>query len=122
MRTLSSTLLAAQQAATHVPVVRVTASNRVCGVVRLDWDRLYTGAEPDYYHTLAMAGDGSMIRVRLTPPADTRKLYHQQVASPGPGADFREQLRKAGRRHRVRVRSLYRPYVPPASKSTDHGP
>ncbi len=88
MRTLSPTLLAAQQAATHVPVVRVIASNRVCGVVRLDWERLYAGVEPDYYHALAMAGDGSMIRARLTPPSDTRKLYRQRVASPGPGADF----------------------------------
>ena len=88
MRTLTSTLLAAQQAATHVPVVRLTASNRDCGVVRLEWQRLYTGAEPDYYHALAMAGDGSMIRVRLTLPGDSRKLYRQRVASPGPGADF----------------------------------
>jgi len=37
-------------------------------------------------------------------------------------ARFKAELRKAGRRHRVRVRSLYRPYVPPASKSTDYGP
>ncbi len=88
MRTLSAALLAAQQSATHEPVVSVTASNRVFGAVRLDWERLYTGAEPDYYHALAMAGDGSMVRARLTLPGDTRKLYRQRVASPGSGADF----------------------------------
>ncbi len=37
-------------------------------------------------------------------------------------AQFKEQLKKAGRSHRVRVRSLYRPYLSPASKSTDYGP
>ena len=35
---------------------------------------------------------------------------------------FKEQLNKASRQHRVRVRSLYRPYASPVSKSTDYGP
>jgi len=35
---------------------------------------------------------------------------------------FRAELKKLGRRNRVRVRSLYEPYYPPASKSTDYGP
>ena len=35
---------------------------------------------------------------------------------------FRQELRRLGRRNRVRVRSLYRPYYPVVSKSTDYGP
>ncbi|MBI2836141.1 MAG: hypothetical protein HYX85_00405 [Chloroflexi bacterium] len=37
-------------------------------------------------------------------------------------AFFREELRRLGRRNRVRARRLYRAYYPPASKSTDYGP
>lgn len=88
MRQLSSTLLAAQQQATGAPYVRVEASNRHSGVVNLRWARLYTGAEDDYYHAVTMPGDGSLIRVRITPPADSRKLYRQRVASPSPQSDF----------------------------------
>jgi len=35
---------------------------------------------------------------------------------------FKAELKKLGRRNRVRVRSLYEPYYPPVSKSTDYGP
>jgi len=35
---------------------------------------------------------------------------------------FRQELKRLGRRNRVRARSLYRPYYPLASKSTDYGP
>jgi hypothetical protein len=88
MRELSSTLLAAQQKASRTPCVKVEASNRHAGVVNLRWERLYTGSEADYYHALTMPGDGSLIRVRLTPPSDSRKLYRQRVASPTPQSDF----------------------------------
>jgi hypothetical protein len=88
MRELSSTLLAAQQEASHVPYVGVEASNKHAGVVNLRWERLYTGAEDDYYHALTMPGDGSLIRVRVTLPADARKLYRQRVADPNPQSDF----------------------------------
>jgi hypothetical protein len=88
MRQLSSTLLAAQQQASRIPFVKVEASNRHAGVVNLRWERLYEGAEDDYYHALTMPGDGSLIRVRVTPPSDSRKLYRQRVASPGPQSDF----------------------------------
>ncbi len=50
--------------------------------------RLYSGAEDDYYHAATIPGDGSLIRARITPPADSRKLYRQRVASPGPSSDF----------------------------------
>lgn len=35
---------------------------------------------------------------------------------------FRQELRRLGRRNRVRVSTLYRPYYPAVSKSTDFGP
>ncbi len=35
---------------------------------------------------------------------------------------FKQELKRLGRRNRVRIRSLYRPYYPPVSKSTDYGP
>lgn len=88
MRTLSDTLLSAQKETTHVPYVKVEAGNKITGVVRLDWTRLYTGSEDDYFHAVTVPGDGSLIRVRVTLPADSRKLYRQRVADPGPESDF----------------------------------
>jgi len=35
---------------------------------------------------------------------------------------FRSELRRLGRRNRVRISQLYKPYYPPVSKSTDYGP
>jgi hypothetical protein len=35
---------------------------------------------------------------------------------------FRQELRRLGRRNRVRVSTLYQPYYPVVSKSTDYGP
>ncbi len=35
---------------------------------------------------------------------------------------FKQELKRLGRRNRVRIRSLYRPYYPSLSKSTDYGP
>ncbi|MCK4274291.1 MAG: hypothetical protein KAW90_05315 [Dehalococcoidales bacterium] len=88
MRELTSTLLAAQKQEAAVPYVKIEAVNKVAGVVRQDWDRLYDGSEDDYFHALTMPGDGSLIRARITLPADSRKLYRQRVGSPGPGSDF----------------------------------
>ena len=88
MRTLSSTLLAEQKKTTTTPYVKVEAKNLIAGVVRLNWGRLYTGTEPDYFHALTIPGDGSLIRARITPPADARKLYRQRVVNPGPTSDF----------------------------------
>ena len=34
----------------------------------------------------------------------------------------RQELRRLGRRNRVRIRALYKPYYAPVSKSTDYGP
>jgi len=35
---------------------------------------------------------------------------------------FRAELKRLGRRNRIRVRSLYKPYYPPVSKTADYGP
>jgi len=88
MRNLTSTLLTAQQEASHIPYVELVARNKISGVVRLDWERLYDGSEDDYFHAVTMPGDGSIIRVRITVPGDGRKLYRQRVANPGPSSDF----------------------------------
>ncbi|MBA7478100.1 hypothetical protein ES707_13516 [subsurface metagenome] len=92
MRSLTSTLLATQKEASHTPYVKLQAKNRITGVVRLDWTRLYTGSEADYFHALTIPDDGSLIRVRVTPPSDSRKLYRQRVADPGPTSDFSQWI------------------------------
>jgi hypothetical protein len=88
MRSLSATLLTAQREASHVPYVKVEVKNKIAGIVRLDWTRLYTGSEDDYFHALTLPDDGSLIRVRITPPSDSRKLYRQRVVDPSPESDF----------------------------------
>ena len=88
MRTLSSALLAAQQANSHTPCVKVEVKNKTAGVTRLAWERLYQGTESEYLHGLTLAGDGSLIRVRVTPSADGSKLYRQRVTNPGAQSDF----------------------------------
>ncbi len=88
MRSLTATLLAAQKQASATPGIKLTARNDFGGVVRYDWERLYSGDEADYYHALAVPGDGSLVRARLTPAGESRQLYRQRVASPGPGSDF----------------------------------
>ena len=88
MRSLTSTLLSTQKEASRTPFVKVEAKNKIAGVVRLDWTRLYTGLEDDYFHALTIPGDGSLIRVRVTSPSDARKLYRQRVANPDSESDF----------------------------------
>ncbi len=88
MRSLSETLLAAQRQASMKPSVKLVAKNKIAGVTKLNWERLYSGPEDDYYHAITMPGDGSLVRVRLTPPSDSRKLYRQRVAEPDPQSDF----------------------------------
>ena len=84
MRTLSSQLLDAQKSASHSPFLKVIISDRIGGVRRLAFDRLYTGTEPDAYHAAAMPGDGSLLRTRVA----SGRLYYQRVASPDPASDY----------------------------------
>ena len=88
MRNLSAALLAAQQSASHTPAIKIEVKNKTAGVTRLSWERLYLGSEDEYYHGMAAAGDGSLIRTRITLPSDGRKLYRQRVNNPGAESDF----------------------------------
>ena len=88
MRNLSQTLLAAQQASSRVPYLKVSVSNRMAGVMRLKWQRFYEGAEPDNTHAVCMPADGSIIRIRVGPGEEGSKLYRQRVVNPGPASDF----------------------------------
>jgi hypothetical protein len=85
MRTLSSTLLAAQRSPSSVPCPKIEVLDRVAGITRLAWTRLYTGSEVDNFHAAAMPGDGSLIRLRVD---GSNNLYRQRVTSPGPGSDY----------------------------------
>jgi len=84
MRSLTPELLAAQRAPAREPYLKAIAFDRIGGIRRLAWARLYTGAEPDGYHAACMPGDGSLIRARVT----GGRLYYQRIATPGPGSDF----------------------------------
>jgi hypothetical protein len=86
LRTLSTTLLAAQKSSARFPYVRVEVKERVGRVIRLNWTRLYSGSEPDFYHAATMPGDGSLLRARVD--SSDYQLYYQRVANPGPGSDF----------------------------------
>ncbi len=86
VRTLSSTLLVAQKNASSHPYVKLLVAERIGGVTRLNWSRLYTGSEPDYYHAATLPGDGSLVRARVSNSIPFW-LYIQRVASP-PGGDF----------------------------------
>ncbi|MCJ7509485.1 MAG: hypothetical protein MUP14_01170 [Dehalococcoidia bacterium] len=84
MRTLPSDLLAAQKSASAIPYVKVEIIDRIGGIRRLDWQRLYSGSEADSYHAATMPGDGSLIRCRV----GSGSLYRQRVTSPGAGSNF----------------------------------
>jgi len=88
VKDLSQTLLAAQKSASRRPYVTLTATNKIAGVVRPKYERLYTGSETDGFHALTVADDGSLIRLRVTPPSDNRRLLRQRVVNPGPESDF----------------------------------
>ena len=88
MRTLSSSLLAVQQSDSHTPFLKVEIKNKMTGVNRLNWERLYQGTEDEYHHGVAFAGDGSLVRARISLPADGSKLYRQTIPNPGPLSGF----------------------------------
>lgn len=84
MRSLPPALEEAQKQASSRPYVEVTLSDRIGGIRRPAFQRLYTGSEPDGYHAATMTGDGSLVRSRVA----SGRLYYQRVASPGPSSDF----------------------------------
>ncbi len=86
MRTLSSTLLAAQKDPSSVPFIKVTMTDEIADIVRLRWERLYTGGETDAYHAAAIPAEGSLLRLRVDPAGPT--LYYQRTTSPDDQSDF----------------------------------
>ena len=86
MRALSDALLKAQKAPSSRPWVKVEALDRMAGIARLRFRRLHTGTEPEGPHALTIPADGSLVRARIDPSADT--LYVQRTANPSPTADF----------------------------------
>ena len=81
MRSLPAALLAAQGSGSALPFVRVVLRDRIGGVRRLAFTRLYTGEEPDGYHAAAMPGDGSLLRARVA----GGRLYYQRAPDPAGG-------------------------------------
>jgi hypothetical protein len=88
MYEISSSLLAAQKALHRIPYVSVTAENSRCGTAGLKWEKLYSGEEPDGACGTAFTSGGVMIRIRVGPESDSRKLYRQRTANPGSESDF----------------------------------
>src|SRR3989304_5130871 len=62
MRSLSPTLLAAQQGPARRPYLEVVVQDQVAGMPRRRLERLYTGNEADGPHALTVPGDGSLVR------------------------------------------------------------
>ncbi len=86
MRGLSAALAAAQRSSSARPYLGVTLHDRDVGVVRLRWERWYTGTEPDGPCAVAVAGDGALLRARIDPA--TAVLHVQRVAAPGPVSQY----------------------------------
>ncbi|MDP2935049.1 MAG: hypothetical protein Q8O86_01005, partial [Dehalococcoidia bacterium] len=84
MRTLSAALTAAQKSASAAPYVRVRAIRKIGGVGRLDWERLYTGAEAEVSHGATQPADGSLLRIRV----NAGQVQIQRTTSPGPASNF----------------------------------
>jgi hypothetical protein len=79
MRTLSSTLLAAQKKPHRLPYVEAKVYDYEAGIKRLSWTRVYEGSEPDNHHGIAFDGDGDMHRIRA---GSGNALYYQKQECP----------------------------------------
>src|SRR5438552_1875918 len=86
MRALTDTLLAAQQAPSGEPYLRVRLYDRDLGVPRLRWARWYDGAEPAGPCAAALPADGALLRARIDAASAT--LYASRVASPAAGSMY----------------------------------
>ncbi len=82
MRTLPAPLLAAQKSASTEPRVEVTAENSIAALRRLDFTLLDNTPQTIAKHDAAVAGDGSVTRVRSD---NAGNIYVQRVANPGAG-------------------------------------
>jgi len=85
MRTLSTTLLAAQKKPDRLPYVEARVYDYEAGIKRLSWTRLYEGSEPDSHHGIAFDGQGSMHRIRA---AAGNILLRQKITGPDENSDY----------------------------------
>ncbi|HZS38479.1 MAG TPA: hypothetical protein VFF06_16705 [Polyangia bacterium] len=81
MRTLPAALTTAQRAASAEPYVDVVVENSAGGVRRLDFTQLDATAQAIARHDAAVAGDGSVTRVRI----ESGAVKQQRVANPASG-------------------------------------
>jgi hypothetical protein len=84
VRSLSSTLLAAQRGAFRAPYVECRLDDYWGDRPRLRFARYYTGSEPESAVAAVVAGDGSLVRARQT----GGHVYVSRVANPGPGSTY----------------------------------
>ena len=85
MRRLSSTLQAAQRSASAVPYLRVQVLDMLAGVARSPITRHAAAGEADGHHAACLAGDGALVRARLSSDGT---LYVQRTPNPGPSSSF----------------------------------
>ena len=88
VKTLTSTLLAAQLSESSQPYVKAKVDDYWGNVARLRFSRYYSGVEDDGFVAAAVAPDGSLIRAYLDDTGATSVLYVSRVAAPGPGSTF----------------------------------
>ena len=77
MRYLSSTLKATQKKATRRPYVKVDIHDRIAGIARYNWERIYQGTQTDHFHAATCTADGSLLRLWVDP--SDNMLYMQKV-------------------------------------------
>ncbi len=74
MKSLTTTLEAAQKKADRLPYVEAKVYDFEQGIKRLSWTRLYEGSEPDNHHGIAFDGQGAMHRIRADTGWEEGKL------------------------------------------------
>ncbi len=80
MRTLSSTLIAAQKAAIADPIAQVIVDDRHVGVFRPRWAPFVTDTVADGFHAVDYTYDGALVRARVDPASGN--LYTQRITDP----------------------------------------
>lgn len=86
MRAMSSTLVAAQKAASGLPYVKARLTDAWGDRPRFRFRRYYEGAETEYYSAVCGAQGGALVRAWIV--AASKELLTKRIASPGAGSDF----------------------------------
>jgi hypothetical protein len=60
-----------------IPAIKVELVDKWGCATNFHWFELYSGSETDYFHAATIAGDGSLIRLRVDP--SDNHLYRQKV-------------------------------------------